>query len=1049
MSFEDPNKGTIAWFARNPVAANLLLFLMVVGGSMALMSIQKEAEPDYRLEMVQIRVSYPGATPAEVERGICIKIEEAIEGIEGIKEITANAYEGLGIVNAEISWGYEMSEVMDEINFNVAAIFSFPENAEKPIISRVKTRDDVIDVQIYGDIGEMAMTRIAKQVRDEIAALPDVTQVEVNDARDYEISIEVSEVQLQQYGLSLADVAQAVRASSVDLPGGVVKTEQYDIRLRTEGKAYKGSEFEDIVLIKSEDGGRVTVGDVGTVTDGFVEDPRSSLFNGEPSISLSVYSVANESDLKIAAAVTEYVAEKQLSLPEGAYIDTWADGSYYLKGRLNMMLKNLGMGSILVFILLGLFLRLKVAFWVVVGIPVSFLGAIWLMPQFDVTINMISLFGFILVLGILVDDAIVIGENVHSYVEENGHSIDNVIRGAKQVAMPATFGVLTTIAAFMPMTAVTSPSGPLWKAIGFVVVAALAFSLVESKWVLPAHLRSLAKPPKPNAKRGFIERIQDKIDSSLAHFVKNYYRPALDKLLAYRYATLAGFIGLLMIAIGSVSGGIIRFVFFPEMPSDYIWVRLEMGAGSSFNQLRHGMDEIEGAMNDIDAELLEKDGGALVKHSRAWLNGRDRGFMFIELLPSETRTLGSEQIARMWSDRLPDIPGAENIEIQGAGGGGGPAIGMNLVSEDLDDLEAVSDIMVKKLRTYTGVYNVRSSLSEGPPEAVLSIKPEAEALGLTLADIASQARHGFYGFEVQRVQRGEDEVRVMVRYPQEERKSLHDLETMRFRTRTGEHLPFAAVAEIDFQTGYSYIRRIGGKRSVNINAAADKAVAEPGKISEEIREYFTNEVQPQYPSVGFMAAGQSKEEQESLAQLFRGFGLSLLVIYGLMAIPLRSYVQPLMIMSVIPFGFIGAVFGHWILGLSVSILSLFGLVALAGVVVNDSLVMVDFVNQGKKRGMAVIEAAKYAGARRFRAILLTSLTTFIGLIPIIAEKSMQAQIVIPMAVSLAFGIIFSTVVTLFLIPTLYLIIDDISRGLSKLFKRKTEIEVGDSVVDAH
>ncbi|MGB0370646.1 MAG: efflux RND transporter permease subunit [Opitutales bacterium] len=1028
MELSPKQTGTIAWFARNPVAANLLLVLISLSGIFSIFSIEKEAQPQMLLKRIQVMVPFPGATPEEVERGICIKIEEALSDVQGIKEINSVANESRGTVTIEVLEDYDIFEVLDEVNITVNSIFTFPEEAERPIITRVKQEDDIIDIQIYGNVDEKEMTRITKEIRTELLALPEISRVDLNDTRDYEIAIEVSENALREYGITLSDVSRAIRQSSVDLPGGLVKTENFDIRVRTDGKAFTGSEFEAITLLKTEDGGRITIGDIATVNDGFVEDRRHPTFDGKPSTSLSVFSIEGQSELVIAKAVREFVAKKQQELPEGIFIETWADGSHYLKGRLNLMLNNLGLGALLVLLLLGFFLRLKVAFWVVVGIPVCFLGTLWVMPMFGISVNMISLFGFILVLGILVDDAIVIGENVYSYVEKHGASEDNVIAGARQVAMPATFGVLTTVVAFIPMTMISGESGPLWKSVGAVVVFALLFSLVESKWILPAHLMSLGKV-KPKTKKGFVTRIQDRVDAVLKWIIVRLYRPTLEKLLEFRYATLAGFVALLIVAIGAVSGGIVRFVFFPSIPSDFIFGSVQMQSGVAFSDLRGAVDKMESALAELDVEIEEDTGDRLVKHTRSWLNSRSSGFMFVELNPSETRNLDAGQLSRMWSERVGRLPGVENMNI--GGNAGGASVGLNLVSKDLEVLEEVADQITDKLLTYEGVFNVRSSLSDGPPEVILEIKPEAEAMGLSLADVASQARAAFYGIEAQRVQRGEDEVKVMVRYPIEERSKLESLETMYFRTPDGRELPFSAVAAFDYDTGYNSIRRYNGMRAVSINASVDRAIVEPGKITGEVRTYFEEELKPRYPGVDYRLTGQSLEEEEALNDLMMGLGVALLVIYALMAIPLKSYVQPLFIMSVIPFGFIGAAVGHWLLGLPISILSLCGLIALAGVVVNDSLIMVDFVNQGVRSGLSVPEAARDAGIRRFRAILLTSLTTFIGLIPIISENSMQAQMVIPMAVTLAFGILFSTGVTLLLIPTLYLISNDIKGLVSK------------------
>ncbi|MEM9025694.1 MAG: efflux RND transporter permease subunit, partial [Verrucomicrobiota bacterium] len=853
--------GTIAWFARNPVAANLLLFLICICGIASVFTIQKEEQPVPEINQIRVRVAYLGASPLEIERGICIKIEEALVNVQGIQEMVSTASESFGGVTIEVRDDANIFEVMDEVTTAVNSIFTFPEDAEKPIISRVKDQDDIIDVQIYGNIDEREMVRVTKEVRAELLALPEISRVDLRDVRDYEISIEVSEDTLREYGIRLSDVANAIRASSIDLPGGTLRTENFDIRVRTDGKAFLGPEFEDITLINTEDGGRITIGDVATVRDGFIEGNYYSTFDGKPSTSLSVYSIEGQSELKIAAAVRDYVAEKQMKLPEGVFLETWADESRGLNNRLNMMVGNLALGALLVMVLLGFFLRMKVAFWVVVGIPVCFLGTIWLMPFTDVSVNMISLFGFILVLGILVDDAIVIGENIYSYVDKHGPSENNVIAGAREVAMPATFGVLTTVAAFIPMTQLTGGVSHQAKAIGVVVVLALLFSLVESKWILPAHLMSLGRE-KSLPKEGILGLVRNQVNACLQWFIDKIYRPVLVKVLQYRYATFAGFIALLTITVGAVMGGKVRYVFFPTSPSEYLSASVRMEKGVSFADLQAVMARMDTSLQEIDAEIQAQGDASVINHTRSWMPSRSSGTIIVELSPSETRERTSEELSRIWSERIGRVPGVEDLNVGGNDGASG--IGLNLVSEDLDVLKDVSEILVEKLRTYEGVFYVGSGLSDGPPEAVLKLKPEAEAMNLSLADVASQARAAFFGIEVQRVQRGEDEVKVMVRYPEADRQNIDNLENMYFRTRDGQEIPFSAVVEFDYETGYSSIRRVNGKRAVSIFAEADNAIAEPSKISSEINQYFIQEIQPQYPSVGYEFAGGSQEEREIL-----------------------------------------------------------------------------------------------------------------------------------------------------------------------------------------
>ncbi|MEM9282130.1 MAG: efflux RND transporter permease subunit [Verrucomicrobiota bacterium] len=1034
MSDLQPQKGLIAWFVRNPVAANLLMMLIIFGGVMNVFRIEKKTFPEMRPDHIYVEVAFPQASPEEVERGVIVKIEEAIEEVEGIDRVVSTAYEGFAFVRVEVATGQPLSQVMDEVSYEVNGIFTFPEEAETPILRRADLEeDDIIVVQITGDLDEKALTETLETVREELLLLPGVSQATIQDARDYEISIEVSEDVLRRHGLTFEEVAMAVRANSFDLGGGTIRTQGSDLRVRTRAQAYVGSDFKGIPLRRSEDGAELTVGDVARVVDGFVEDGKYPRFDGKPTVSMVVKAALGESDLAVAAAVREFVDKKNQELPESVQLEYWADASPYLVGRINLMLHNLGVGAILVFILLMFFLQIRLAFWVIVGIPVAFGGALFLMPLFDTTVNMISLFGFILVLGIVVDDAIVIAENIHSHVQRDGAGADVVIRGAKEVAIPATFGVLTTIVAFIPMTLVTGTFGPIWMAIGIVVILALVFSLVESKWILPVHLLHL-KPENPDTKGNLLDRPRLAVDRGLKGFIERVYKPILRKALEFRYATIALFFTLAFLSISLVAAGAVRFVFFPALPSDFLFSKLQMAPGTPIDVTLTEMEKIEEALFRLDQRLVNEGNASQVKHIRTRLEDRSSGEILVELTKSENRTMDAYEFAELWSKEVGQIAGADAFTVDASiAATGGADIEIELAGQDVAQIKAAGEALKRRLMEYEGVYNVRNRLSDGNPELHLSLRPEAESRGLTLNSVARQMRQGFYGAEAQRVQRGTNEVKVMVRYPETDRRSIYDLRNTRLRTPDGAEIPFSQAVDIDFVEGYSELERADGLRVARITATANKQIAEPGKIASQLLKTFPKEVlSKQFPDVQMRRAGQSEQEVESLTELLYGFIFAIICIYGLMAIPLRSYIQPLLIMTAIPFGFIGAVVGHLILSLPISVLSLCGVIALAGVVVNDSLVFVDYVNRRRREGLSAEEAAFEAGPARFRAILLTSLTTFVGLMPIIAERSLQAKIVIPMAVTLAFGILFATLITLILLPTLYLVPEDIR----KLLKRK-------------
>ncbi|MFC3095592.1 efflux RND transporter permease subunit [Alteromonas sediminis] len=1036
MSQIDTHNGVIAWFARNSVAANLLMWILIVGGLYGALTIQKQIFPNFDIQLVQVRVPYLGAAPQEVEEGVILKIEEAVENIEGIKKITSTSVEGMGTVSIEVEEDYDVESVLDEVKVQVDAIPSFPANTEKPVVYRQKIQQDVIWISVYGDATERELKEFAKVMRDEIANLPGISAVQVLGDRAYEISIELSEVTLQKYNLTFSEVVSIVRQASVDLPGGAIKTDNGNILLRTIGQAYTGWDFSQIVLLTQQDGTRVKLGDVASIEDGFVENNQFAVFDGKPAVSIRVQSVGDQNALQISEEVNRYIAENKPNFPANINADTWGDSSFYLADRLNMMLENMAVGALLVFLVLSLFLKIKLAFWVIVGLPVCFLGTLLFMPldMFGVSINLLSLFAFILVLGIVVDDAIIMGESAYSEIDKNGHTTENVIKGVKKVAMPATFGVLTTIAAFTPMLMVSGPFGVIWKTIGLVVIICLAFSLVESKLILPAHLVHMKLKPYDPAKANRLQKFRDFFSEGIKVFINNKYAPFLRKAVENRYITLSSFIAMLILTVGLFGGGLVRFVFFPDIPSDFMFASVEMEPGSSTKQRDKAMIALLDSMEKMDNKVANDSGSGVVKHSIAFDEGDLAGSVFVELTKGETRELSDSEIHELWREQMVEIPGVRTLSIGNPGGpGGGADLSFEFTSHDIDELRAISNDLKEALYSYTGVSDINDTFSGGSDEIQLDLTPQAEALGITLQQLGQQVRFGFYGAEVQRVQRDDEEVKVMVRYPLEERNSIGHLENMRVRAPNGDDVPFEEVGIMSLGKGFDSIIRVDGQRSVTVTAKVDKNRIDPGEVTGDVVSNTIPDLLERYPEVDFQLQGNSREQAEALTSLALGMLFAMFAIYALLAIPLKSYSQPLIIMSVIPFGIVGAIVGHLLLGKAVSVLSICGIIALSGVVVNDSLIMVDFVNRARKEGMRLVDAAISAGTQRFRAIILTSLTTFMGLMPIVLERSLQAQIVIPMAISLAFGILFATVITLLLVPSLYLILDDV-KGM---FRKRT------------
>ena len=1013
---EQSRRGLISWFARNSVAANLLMIIILFTGLGSAYTIKRSMMPEVMPNLITIQVPYPGAAPEEVELGVILKIEEALKDIESIDHIHATARESLAVINLDILDDYDMATVLDEVQSAVEGISNLPEQSERPVIQQAQFRNMAISVQLAGEIDERSMKELITEVRQELQRLPEVGYIEVYGDRPYEIAIELSESTLEKYDLSLAQVASAVSNNSLDLPGGAIRSVNGEIMLRTRGQAYQQQDFEAITLITYPDGTRLQLGDIATVRDDFVESSGFSIFNGRYSVGLTVFTSGEQDVIEAAEATKRYVEKKRQSLPEEISITAWSDITYYLESRIDMMLGNLALGAALVFLVLSLFLEIRLAFWVMVGLPICFLGALALMPipLVDVHLNMISLIGFILVLGIVVDDAIIIGESVHASSERWGHSVDSVVAGAQRVAMPATFGVLTTIVAFTPMLFVEGVFAPMPWSMGWVVILCLAFSLVESKWILPAHL--VHSPPSQSRFLEVLNRPQRWCNTQLKGFIQHRYIPFLKTCIRNRYLTVGVFLSALILAVGLVGGGVVRYVMMPDMPSDFIQAEVQLLEGTPESELLRAQAQVRAGLEQLEAETSDQ----LIKHYASWGYELTTSFM-VELTKNENRSIDSFEISRRWREKVGDIPGAKVFSITSAEDMGGAALELRLSGPDFDKISEAAAELEDYLSGFDGLFDIRNTAEASRDEILIDLKPAAHLLGLSLADVGSQVRQAFYGAEAQRLQRGAHEPKVMVRLPAADRKTLADLENMQIRAPNGEWVPLSVVASLRSEAGMNRITRVDGERAITISSQADKSLVEPDILVADILQNRLPEMQQRYPGLKMTMGGQNEQSQRMLSSMFAGLVLSLFVIYALLAIPLQSYIQPLIVMGVIPFGMIGAICGHWIMDRPLDMMSLMGVIALSGVVVNDSLIMVDFINKARARGEALSEAVIGAGSQRFRAILLTSMTTFLGLSPMLAETSLQAQMGIPLAMSLGFGILFATVITLLLVPCLYVI----------------------------
>jgi multidrug efflux pump subunit AcrB len=1031
--------GLIGWFAKNPVAANLLMLFIVVAGAISAFTIGKDMFPRAERNSIQVTAVYPGAAPVEVEKGVILPIETALQGMAGVEEMRSTANRDYARVDLDIEPSEDINEVMVRVEDRIGGILNFPEDLEKPSVSKLEDISWVTGVAVSGTLDKFQRKRLGQEIRDELLALPEVKKVILWGVDDYEIAIEVKEERLRELNMTLSEVSQVLRQSSLDLPAGMIRSDTGNILVRTQGKAYTGEQFANIVLRSNPDGTQLLVSDVAVVKDAFRESSTFTHFDRKPTISLGIFSIEDQNLLEIDQAVKNYIENKSATLVDGLAIKQFEPVSFHLRGRLDMMLSNLAMGAILVAVVLTLFLNIQVGFWVLLGIPVSFLGAFWLMPinPYPVTVNVLSLFAFIMVLGIVVDDAIVIGESIYTEAQQQAEkqatkpfiaSIDNVIAGAKRVAIPSTIGVLTTMAAFAPMLFIGGVVSAFQEAIAVVVILCLLFSLIESKLILPAHLVGLKIGAKQRPRLQWIGQWQAKTDKALKTFVRDRYQPFLRRCLNRRYLTVSSFIALLIIAAGTVNSGIAKFEFFPNVPSDTVRAEVIVYDGTSAQSMAEIMTSIEGAAYAVDANYRQEhpDRDGLVKHVLFYVGSDTQGTFIVSLVPTENRLISSLEFEQLWRQQVGDLPNVRKQRYYAStNAGGGAKINLQLSSANPEQLLLASTELQNKLAQYQGVYDVYNSQGTGGKEIQITLKPYASQLGITLADVGRQVRQAFFGEEVQRVQRGVDRVKVMVRYPVEERASVANLENLLIRTKSGEAVRIGQVAEVTLGEGLSSISRTDRKRTVNVTADIDPDKVQTGVVIADITENFMPQLLERYSAIEFELGGSSKEESTLLFRTLVGFMAALFLIYGLLAVPLRSYVQPLVIMSVIPFGFIGAVLGHVLFGISLSMLSILGLVALAGVVVNDSLILVEFANRRRADGLSIEEALLAAGKQRFRAIVLTTLTTFVGLLPMLFETSMQAQFVIPMAISLSFGIVFATTMTLILVPCCYRIVYDI------------------------
>ncbi len=1032
---EEEHRGVLAWWAKNSVAANLLMIIALIGGVVGFTAMQRENNPAAVFPGASINVSWPGASPQEVEEQIIVRIEEALSDLDGVDTLTAAAREGSGSVWVEGLPAVDATEFVNEVKLRVDGINNLPRDSFRPQVNRWQNSDQIAGFALHGEIPRRDLQRIAREIRNEIAStIPDVSLVDMMGVLSEEVAIEVSEEAMRRYGVSFSDISRAIATSSINTSAGSVRSEVGDVRITARELADTAQDFEDIIIRQTPGGGVIRVGDVATVIDGLVDFNLNATFNGEQMVIIAVRSTGNSDIINVSDALKEYAERKNQELPSTVRLSEWWDGADQFNSQLTVIGNSAMIGLALVLGILVLFLRPIVAFWVTIGIATAFAGAFMLLPLLGVTLNFLSLFAFLIVIGVVVDDAIIVGENIHARVERGEQGLTAAVIGAQMVAKPVIFAVITTMMAFAPWMLLTGPAVQFTSQISLVVMAALAFSLIEALLILPAHLSHI-KPQKHTGPLGPFLRFQAMLADSLLVFARRIYAPTLTFAIKQRYMTFVAFVGLFLVAIALMATGRVGFSFMPQIESDLIRVNIQLAEGTPWSRT----DEIRARLDEAELEIQEAyraeyPGEIDMIQSRSTLatDGSVRAWINIappEIRPGRTPTA---DVAERIREALGPVPDAEEIRFDATINDNGPAIEYAINHPDLDVLRAASAELREYLGTYETAYDIVDNLQSSADELQLNLRPDAQALGLTLADVTRQVRQAFYGEEVQRLPRDGEDVRVMVRYPREARNSLDAINNLRIRTADGREVPLAAVAEAEFAPGINRISRRERQRTVRVSAElSDRDAAQT--IREDLNENFFPQWRERYPGISTGAIGEAEGQAEFLQEII---GLQLIMfglMYVLLAVAFRSYFEPIAIMTAIPFAFAGAVFGHALFGVPLALFSFFGMGAAAGIVINDNLVLVDFVNRLRDRGVGAMQALIDAGVQRFRPILLTTVTTFIGVLPMIAERSTSAQFLKPMVISLGFAVVFALFLTLLLVPALYAIGVDIRRLLASLW----------------
>ena len=1050
-------KSIVTWFVKNSVPANLLMFFLIIGGIASYQNMKSEFFPIPNLNIISINVAYLGASPSEIESSICSKIEDRLQGISGIEKVSSYSTENSGMVAIHIHSTSEFDEILDEVKTVVNSMDNLPVNSEKPIIKEIKMDEKVLDVVIYGNVEENTLLQVTKEINQEIKMLNEVSYTEILGDRNREITIEVSENNLEKYNLNFDQITLAINAGSIDLPGGILSTSKEELLIRTVGQSYNAKEYEKIVIRSQPNGSQLLLKDIATIKDAFVEVEKSYRWNGIPAMFVGVNLVGDQDVLRAAEELRTYVNNKKANMPAGIEIDYFYDQARYLQDRINLLYRNFAIGITLVLLLLTMFLKPSLAFWVAMGIPISFGGALLILPLIGVSVNILSAFMFIVVLGIVVDDAIIVGENVfRRRVKFNEDNYTSTINGTMEVLIPVFFGVLTTIAVFAPMLNLAGQTGSIWKMFPLTAIPILALSLIESTTILPSHLNNAGDWFKTNFVTfgKLLSRARNFCSNRLYHFVDNFWIPLVKKAMDQRYTAIAIFTGLLLISFSLVAGGWVKWTFFPILEGEEISIAFELPEGSPINRTQEVVSIIEREALQLKDEINSTSPSIIISnvlttageqyYSKEESTKGPGGFtvrststphigeVVVILTPADERwnLTGAYDIIDILRERIGTISGVERLSYSASIFNAGKPIDFEFQGNNFENLKAAVEQTKILLSSFPGIYELNDSNQKGKSELQIELLPSAEVYGITTLDIAKQVRQAFFGEEVQRIQRDDDDIRVMLKLPKEERRTMATLENMRIRTNQGIKVPLYSVARIQEIEGYSKIKRSDGMRVIEVQAEVDVSKNTSGMILQNL---IGGESKPkgelaiildQYQDIQFALGGEPKEQAEQLEDIAYKFAIAIFAIYVLLAIPLKSYFKPLIVLSAIPYGMVGAILGHLLFGVNLSVLSLLGIVALSGVVVNDSLLLVVFINRKMEEGVAVRDAVVHSVRTRFRPVVLTSITTFLGIMPLLFNQSTQVLFLKPMAISLGIGILFATTIILLLVPISYIIIND-------------------------